>query len=138
MKKAIEAQPDAEVVVFLGDGHYDFEKYRPLLKNKRVYTVKGNNDFNCDYSKNQVINEGGLNIYITHGHYEYVKSSLGRLLMTAKQNECPLVLYGHTHRQQEDNADGIKMFCPGSLYSNEYGVVDIIDNGYVCIGMKIR
>lgn len=138
MKRAIEAQPTAEVVVFLGDGHYDFERCKPLLEGKRIYAVKGNNDFHCDYPKYQVINEGGMNIYITHGQYEYVKSSLSRLLSVARKNDCPLALYGHNHRQQEDNSDGVRMFCPGALQNDEYGVVDIVDNGYICIGIKLR
>ncbi len=138
MKKAIEMQPDAEAVVFLGDGHRDFERARPLLEGKRIYTVCGNNDFHCDYPKNQIIEENGLRIYITHGHYEYVKSSLGRAQGIAAQNGCQLVLYGHTHFQKEDNFNGVKLFCPGSLRSDEYGVVDIIDNGFICIGIKMR
>ncbi len=138
MKKAIEMHPNAEVVVFLGDGHTDFERCKPLLDGKRVYAVQGNNDFHCEYPKHQVIHEGGINIYITHGHFEYVKSSLGRLLTVAKENNCPLALYGHNHRQQEDNFDGVKMFCPGAIKCDEYGVIDIVDNGYICIGMKVR
>ncbi len=138
MKRAIEMQPDAEAVVFLGDGHKELERARPLLEGKRVYTVIGNNDFRCNYPKNQVIEEGGLKIYITHGHYEYVKSSLGKAQEIAKENDCQLVLYGHTHVQREDNFDGVKLFCPGALRSDEYGVVDIIDNGFICIGMKIK
>ena len=30
------------------------------------------------------------------------------------------------------------MFNPGSLRSDEYGVVDIIDNGFICIGIKLK
>lgn len=138
MKTAIEAQPTAEAVVFLGDGHLDVERCKPLLEGKRVYAVKGNNDFHCDYPKCQVISEGGMNIYITHGHCEYVKSSLSRLMTVAKENDCPLALYGHTHRQQEDNFDSVKMFCPGAIKNDEYGVIDIIENGYICIGIKLR
>lgn len=138
MRKIIEAQPTAEAVVFLGDGHLDFERCKPLLDGKRIYAVKGNNDFHCDHPKNQVINEGGINIYITHGQYEYVKSSFGRLLSIAKQNNCPLALHGHTHEQREENCDGIKFFCPGAVMNDEYGVIDIIDGGYICIGIKIR
>ena len=48
MKKAIDAQPTAEAVIFLGDGYMDFEKCKPLFQDKRVYCVKGNNDFYCD------------------------------------------------------------------------------------------
>ena len=138
MKRAIEAQPTAEVVVFLGDGHYDFEKAKPLLEGKRIYEIQGNNDFHCKYPKNQVIEEGGLKIYITHGHYEYVKSSLGKLITLSKRNNCQLALYGHTHTQKEDNVDGIKLFCPGALRQDEYGVIDIVDNGFICIGIKLK
>ncbi len=138
MKKAIEMQPDAEAVVFLGDGYREFEQAKPLLEGKRIYNVIGNNDFYCKYPKNAFIEEGGLKIYITHGHYDYVKSSLSRVVDIAKRNNCQLVLYGHTHNQQEDNYDGIKFFCPGALRSDEYGVVDIVDNGFICIGMKIK
>ncbi len=138
MKKAIEAQPTAEAVVFLGDGHLDFERCKPLLDGKRIYTVKGNNDFHCGYPKFQIINEGGINIYITHGHYEYVKSSFGRLITVAKDNNCTLALYGHRHEQREENCDGVKLFSPGAIRDDEYGVIDIIDSGYICIGIKIK
>ena len=33
-KKAIEQQPDAEAVVFLGDGEDDFENCKEYIKNK--------------------------------------------------------------------------------------------------------
>ena len=138
MKKAIEAQPTAEAVVFLGDGHLDFERCKPVLDGKRIYTVKGNNDFHCDYPKFQIINEGGINIYITHGHYEYVKSSFGKLITVAKDNNCTLALYGHRHEQREENCDGVKVFSPGAIRDDEYGVIDIIDSGYICIGIKIK
>ena len=138
MKRAIEQQPDAEAVVFLGDGADDFKNCKEYIKNKRIYAVCGNNDFYCDYPKNQVITEGGINIYITHGHYEYVKSTLGSLLSATKSNGCALALYGHTHTQKTDFIDGIHLFCPGALMNYEYGVVDITDKGLICIGMKIR
>ena len=138
LKKAIEAQSTAEVVVFLGDGYTDFERCRPLLDGKKVYCVKGNNDFHCDYPKNAIIEENGVRIYLTHGHYEYVKSTLGGLVSVSRRNNCKLVLYGHTHNQQEDNVDGVKFFCPGALMSDEYGVVDIVENGFICIGMKVK
>ncbi len=138
MKKAIESQPTAEAVVYLGDGHIDFERCKPLLNDKRIYCVRGNNDFHCDYPKNAIIEEGGLKIYLTHGHYEYVKSGLGGLLSISKRNNCKLALYGHTHNQQEDNYDGIKMFNPGSIRNDEYGVIDIVNNGFICIGIKLK
>ncbi len=138
MKRAIEAQPTAEVVIFLGDGHMDFEHCKPLLENKKVYCVRGNNDFHCDYPKNAIIEEGGVRIYLTHGYYEYVKSGLRGLLSVSRRNNCKLALYGHTHIQQEDNYEGIKMFNPGSIRNDEYGIIDIINNGFICIGVKMK
>ncbi len=138
MKKAIDTQKEAEVIIFLGDGYMDFERCKHLLEGKRIYSVIGNNDFGCKYPRNSIIEEGGLKIYITHGHYEYVKSTLASLLKISKRNNCQLALYGHNHRQQQDYTDGVRMFCPGALKQDEYGVIDITNNGFICIGMKVR
>lgn len=138
MKKATEAQPDAEAIIFLGDGHRDFEYCKQFIGDKRIYSVKGNNDFHCEYPLRQIITENNENIYITHGHYEYVKSSLSGLLIKARENNCKIALYGHTHHQQTDYCDGIYVFCPGALYDDEYGVIDITDKGIICIGMKVK
>lgn len=136
MEKAIEQQPDAETVVFLGDGARDFELCRRFLTDKKIYCVCGNNDFYCDYPRNDVFWEKDVKTYITHGHYEFVKSGLGALIGNAHKAGCKLALYGHTHCQQTDYVDGMHLFCPGALYKGEYGVVDITDKGLICIGMK--
>lgn len=138
MKKAIVAHPEAEAVVFLGDGHENLEACKDLLKGKRIYAVKGNNDFYCEYPKNQVITENGVNIYITHGHYEYVKSTLEKLLDKAAQYNCKLALYGHTHRQYEEYRRDTYLFCPGALFNGEYGMIDITDKGILCMGTKVK
>lgn len=138
MQRAIEAQPSAEVIIFLGDGYTDFEYCKKFIGNKRVYAVKGNNDFHCEYPKNQVIDVDGIKIYITHGHYEYVKSTLGGVLNKAMENNCKIALYGHTHRQQSDYYKEIHAFCPGAIYNNEYGVIDITEKGIICIGMRLK
>lgn len=136
MRNAIKAHPEAEAVVFLGDGSRNFEECKKLLEGKRVYEVEGNNDFHCDSPRNMIINEGGINIYLTHGHYEYVKSGLSKLLEETRTNSCTLALYGHTHVQQSDYLDGTYLFNPGALVAGKYGVVDITDKGIMCIGMK--
>ena len=138
IEKVIKAQPTAEVVVFLGDGIRDLERCKALLEGKRVHVVKGNNDSTFDYPKNEVISVGGVKIFITHGDAEGVKATLSRLIGVVQENDCRLALYGHTHRQGEDNGDGVKLFNPGAIYLDEYGVIDIIDGGFICIGVKIR
>ena len=137
MREAIFAHPEAEAVIFLGDGYRDFEYCKNFLEDKPFYCVKGNNDFHCEYPLKQIITVGNEKIYITHGHYEYVKSSVSGVLTKARENDCRIALYGHTHRQQTDYCDGVYVFCPGALYSDEYGVIDITDKGIICIGMKV-
>ncbi len=138
MQRAIEAQPTAEAVIFLGDGYRDFEYCKKFIGDRRIYAVKGNNDFYCEYPLRQIINECGENIYISHGHYEYVKSTLNKILVKAKDSDCKIALYGHTHNQRAEYYDGTHLFCPGALYKNEYGVIDITDNGIICIGMRVK
>ena len=138
LEKAIKAQPTAEVVVYLGDGYRDFEHCKPLLEGKRVYAVKGNNDMGCDYPKSEVISVGGIKIYLCHGNWEFVDYSVGRLIGIAQDNDCTLALHGHTHVQEETYYDGVRVFCPGAIKSDEYGVIDIIDGGVICIGIKIK
>lgn len=138
VKFAIDSHPEAEAVIFLGDGIKDLVYASALLENKRVYTVQGNNDFYSDEPKHQIISEGGINIYITHGHYEYVKSGLSTLLMKTRDNNCTLALYGHTHNQQADYIDGTYLFNPGSLRNDEYGIIDIEKNGIICINQKLK
>lgn len=138
MRLAIKKHTDVESVVFLGDGVDDFESCKALLTGKRVYTVKGNNDFYCDHEKSMVITKNGTNIYITHGHYEYVKYGLDRLWLAANESGCKLALYGHTHIQKAEYRDGIYLFCPGSLRSGEYGIVDVTNQGIMCSEMNLH
>ncbi len=138
MRQVIENNPDAELVVFLGDGVPNFSSCQNLLTGKRSLAVKGNNDFYCDLPKSRIITEDGVNIYMTHGHYEYVKSGLSGLLSEAKKNNCTLALYGHTHIQKADYCDGIHLFCPGTLMCGSYGIVEITDGNISCIGTKLK
>lgn len=136
--QAIKNQPGADIVVFLGDGEYDFDACRELIKTPTVFAVRGNGDFYSALPESQITEANGVRIYLTHGYKEFVKHSKEKLLETAKQYGCALALYGHTHIQKYEYIDGVHLYCPGSLLNEEYGVVDITDNGIICINMKCR
>lgn len=138
MKEAMLDHPEADVVVFLGDGERNFDELSSLLEGKQVYKVQGNNDFYTSSPKSRVITVNGINVYLTHGHYEYVKSGLSSLLSTVRSNNCTIGLYGHTHVQQRDYVDGTYLFNPGAVLAGNYGIVDITDNGIICIGAKVK
>ena len=136
--QAIKNQPNTDAVVFLGDGEYDFDSCKGLIKTPFVYAVKGNGDFYSNLPESQIIEVGNARVYITHGYKETVKYGTERLLEKAKQYNCVLALYGHTHIQKYEYIDGVHLYCPGSLANEEYGAVDITDGGILCINMKCR
>lgn len=138
LKLAIKNQPSADVVVFLGDGEGDFDECKNLIRTPRIYAVRGNNDWYSTLPASQIIEVNGVRVYITHGHGESVKYGSQMLHDTVKEHDCVLGLYGHTHVPKYEYKDGIHLFCPGAIYHEEYGVVDITDKGIMCINMKCR
>ena len=71
---AVEAHPEAEALIFLGDGERDLdtvESYYHSLPN--VIKVAGNCDFSSSLPLLRVVTLGGKKIYCTHGHAEHVK-----------------------------------------------------------------
>lgn len=137
LKMAIEKEPEADAVIFLGDGLGDYEYCRERT-NKICVAVRGNCDvYYSDYPKllNKVF--GGKSVYITHGDTEKVKFGLTMLKMRAKETGSDIVLFGHTHNPVTEYDNGIHYLNPGSVRQNSYGIVDITEGGIICFHKKI-
>ena len=128
-RQAIEAQPTARTVLFLGDGIRQAETMEEDYPDRTFYMVPGN----CDFSTRPKVREetwGGKRFYFTHGHIHDVKYGLYRIDMAARQAGADIVLFGHTHTPYEEYADGLYLFNPGSLgYGKTYGYVDVVGGG---------
>ena len=128
-REAIESQPAARTVIFLGDGIRGAEDMEQAYPDRTFYMVPGN----CDFSTLPKVREetlGGKRFYFTHGHIHDVKYGLYRIDMAARQANAHIVLFGHTHTPYEEYADGLYLFNPGSLgYGGTYGYVDVVGNG---------
>lgn len=136
--KAIEAEPTAEVVYFLGDGANEFDEARFAYSGEKAFIgVCGNCDFSSDLSENDIRTIENVKIYATHGYAENVKFGLDGLMLRARQNKCRLALFGHTHNPEVRYSDGIHYFNPGSIADGFYGVVDITEKGIICINKNI-
>jgi putative phosphoesterase len=136
LRCAVEAQPKARMIIFLGDGERDMDDIEDLFENKRVVQVKGN----CDYREiplNCVEMVDGKLIFCTHGNEEYVKGGTVNLKQKAREAKADIVLFGHTHYPENSYDDGLYLFNPGSIREGSYGVVDITKAGIVCIPMKL-
>ncbi|MBQ2876061.1 MAG: YfcE family phosphodiesterase [Clostridia bacterium] len=125
MKRALALHPDCEVVFFLGDGLSDIE---PLIKTTpgiAWLAVRGNCDHTSHISGGEVrklerITLEGVRIAYTHGDLYGVKYGFGGVLKLADDEECDVVLFGHTHEPIEQykttpKGRGVYLFNPGSI-----------------------
>lgn len=95
--------------------------------------VTGNNDFGSYEPQEVSFKLGGIDVFATHGHKQYVKYGLDRLYYTAAEKDAILVLYGHTHEAKTEVIRSMYMICPGAIGRSCPTYADIIieDNGLV-------
>lgn len=133
----------ADMYVFCGDGLDDVENMFYLYHDKPIVQVAGNCDYNSFEKLTRTVEAAGHKIFVTHGHFYYVKDGLDRLYDTAKQNGCDVVLFGHTHQRYCEYRDGIYLVNPGSLGKQRYGeqisycVVDLSEKGVLVSHMEL-
>ena len=83
-----------------------------------------------------------VEIFATHGHKYAVKQGFSVLGNEAKKQGAQLVCYGHTHRAEIHETDGITYVNPGSFtgYYSPTGstyAVAMLDNGKIT-GLEIK
>lgn len=118
-----------DMLIHAGD-LYDDAIY---LSNKLSINTYINVCGNCDmrsYPIEEIIDLYNKKIYICHGHKFYVKQEMQLLKREAKNQNCDIVIYGHTHIAHYEIDDNITYINPGSLSipltsSPTYGVLDI-------------
>lgn len=140
MSAAFSEHPDADAVIFLGDGLRDAVRVFCGCE-KTVAAVCGNCDSSGDIEAAKTIGAalpeitldiGGVRVMCAHGHRYGVKSGLSRIAEAAKARGAGLVLFGHTHVPTEVHLDGALLFNPGSIASGSYGIIYIQDGAILC------
>lgn len=110
-----------DYVYFLGDGLDNITLYSYAYPNK-IDAVRGNCDYYCfgniPYEITNTVE--GVTVFLTHGHLYGAKKSLDELEVQANKHNANLVLYGHTHRQQKCEKDGVIYLNPGALCASPY------------------
>lgn len=116
IKKATDAYgKNANVIVHCGDGtRGEAEWIKQNCKNNMVVCVKGNCDFGSTLNDVEILSLEGFNVMITHGHLYGVKMGLTNLSYKAEENNCNMVLFGHTHIPTDETIGNIRMINPGS------------------------
>ena len=97
VEKVLPILAENDCIVHLGDGSGDLREFSRTHPEKDVIVLKGNCDFSYGMEE-YVIEAEGVRMLCCHGHKYGVKSGLARLAARAKEQDCTVALYGHTHR----------------------------------------
>lgn len=136
VKQVLDMHPDAEAVIFLGDGLGEIDMLRAGYPEKFWIAVRGNCDFYCSFQglpakKTETVRLSGYTVTATHGDLYGVKYGMGGLVSLAKETCADIVLFGHTHIPFEkyisDYEKPFYLFNPGSISSasGSFGVIEL-------------
>ena len=111
-------------IIFSGDCSKDCIELSYIYEKIEFVIVKGNMD-RSDYSTpdNEIFNMFGYKTLVTHGHIYGVKSNLNSLHSMAKESQCRVVIFGHTHKRYSNEINDIMFFNPGAFIDGSYGVI---------------
>lgn len=130
MSKILKRNPEADAVLFLGDGRRDVELLQetPEGRTKMWVTVRGNCDwFSSDIPEERLFEYEGVKFLMMHGHTACVKGGTGMLEEYARKKDVDIVLFGHTHIPcdsyitGDDSNKPLRIFNPGSIGQPRYG-----------------
>lgn len=120
-----------DYIIHLGDGNRDMSEIYRAFPDK-TFVCNGNCDFETPYSQSEwEIEIEEVKILACHGHKYRVKSSTGLLKREALSRGCAVALYGHTHRAEVDESDGLTVMNPGNgqRYSSDPSYGYLVING---------
>ncbi|MBQ2093095.1 MAG: metallophosphoesterase [Ruminococcus sp.] len=131
LKKAIAAQPTAEVIVHCGDGSNEVESLKIDFPEKQLIAVRGNCDWSSMLPPTEIAEVGGKRLFVTHGHLYQAKFTIYNMICAAREEKADILLYGHTHCAMNEYDDGLYIMNPGSChgYGATYGYIDITEKG---------
>lgn len=136
LELCVKNNPDFDMLIHLGDGEHEFNDIAAMYPQKAMIYVGGNSDFE-QHELTHVAKVGKCKIFCCHGHTLGVHNGLEPLVNTAKQNECNIALYGHTHLYKTELIDGVYVMNPGSLESPRnhnkptYGIIELSPDGKI-------
>ncbi len=147
--KHILSAHHVDMIIHLGDHETDMKRAIKELpdeiipKTTEIHTVSGNCDGHLlTHASHKILATEYGNILICHGHDLGVKTSINRLYYKAKENDCRLALFGHTHCRFSLMEDGIFLFNPGSITSPRdymppsYGIIHMSEKNILARHMN--
>lgn len=121
---------ESDFIFHLGDTSSDGGYIRAKYPDKTV-VINGNCEMFSVGEKETVSDIEGVKILACHGHLYSVKTTLSRLAERAKELDCRIALYGHTHDARESEINGVTLLNPGTLsrYADKSYLYLVINDG---------
>jgi len=110
---AIRKEQKVDYLIHCGDVQDSLE----FFQNQEfpIAVVRGNCDWRRNLASQLIVELYNHRILIVHGHMEQVNYGLLNLYYKAKQEQCDIVCYGHTHVPLIEEIDDVTIVNPGSL-----------------------
>ena len=132
-----------DMCVFLGDGTRDADYVFSLYPKLPRVIVHGNCDMFFDDSSQfpaeAQFEADGVKFLAVHGHLHSVKSGLGKAAEYAAKNGADVLLYGHTHEQDDRSIEtgrgAVRVINPGSIGRGKvrsFALVETVGGKVVC------
>ena len=135
LTQALMDEGKIDKLIHLGDYEGDDEAIANMC-GCELLIVPGNNDFFSPYPKEIETEIAGKKILLTHGHYYGVNMGVSGIVDEAKNRDCDVVMFGHTHKPFLKTVDGVTCLNPGSIsYPRQvdrrpsYMVIDVSEEG---------
>ncbi len=110
----LEKEKDADMFLHCGDICVSPDEYPQII------TVSGNNEY-FEFPMEIVLEIEGHRLIMFHSHqFSYLKREQ-KMIQAAKENNCDIICYGHTHISEVSIIDGIQVINPGSLQMSRDG-----------------
>lgn len=126
LEEILKNERSADMIIHLGDGGSDLFEMTEYTAGKPVYNIKGNCDLSAfSFTERLITYAEDVKFLACHGHMYHVKTTLHSLFYAAKEQDCKVALFGHTHIPHIEDYEGITLFNPGSVASFRYGIMEV-------------
>lgn len=111
----LQMYPNADAYIHCGDIETAPSTFPQLV------SVSGNNDLFFDYPQERIVELGGHRIYVVHSHQFVYSHRVESMAQKAKELQCDIVCFGHTHVAFYEICEGVHVLNPGSLWRSRDG-----------------
>ena len=142
LEEACTREAPFDMLVHCGDVE-GREFYIEALAERPCVIIAGNNDFFSDLNREEEVDICGHRVLVTHGHSYGVSLDISGVIEEAAARGCEIVMFGHTHKPDVADRDGIFAINPGSLsYPRQqgrkpsYAVMECDESGRVQVQIR--